>query len=164
MKALRIVVGLTLALIVAGLNGIAAYGYLGAATFETLFTSRPTDDPRWTTTATEEGSRHQPRDGAALFSLLTDSKHGKFSLFLAALCNLQFAAGMALVFVSRDGRRLFAFLVSVAVLGIVAELLGGAYSSSFGVTNWLGVVVSVLVVGMAFSLRTDGLPEGAGRV
>ena len=61
MKALRITVGLTLALIVASANAIAAYGYRGGAVFEVLFSSKPADDPRWTTTPTEDGPRHQPR-------------------------------------------------------------------------------------------------------
>ena len=117
----------------------------------------------WTTTPTEDGPRHQPRDGAALFSLITDSGYGKFCLFLAALCNLQFGAGMTLVFVSRAGWRLSAFLGLVAALGIVAELLGAIYTSSFGVSNWLGVVVSLLVVGLAFALRMGSKIRGLER-
>ena len=43
------------------------------------------------------------------------------------------------------------------MLGIIAEILGAEYTSSFGPITWLGVVVSVLLLAAALSLRRSEL-------
>ena len=150
MRPLRIFVGLFLALVVATINGLAGYGYLGLGLLDATWADH-SEDPRWERAETEEGTRYQPKDGAAALSIYTDSAHGRFGAFLLALCSLQFVAGSMLVFSPRAGRIRLAFFGSVAALGILAEVLGVWFSSSLGPTNLLGILFSTLLAVVAVS-------------
>ena len=158
MTALRIIAGLMLALVVSVVNGIAAVGYTIGGEFEmsmqAAFDGGIESDSRWESGQAEDGTiTKSPRDWKAAISLLGETKHGRFGLALQVFCLLQFIAGVLLVFRRAAGVTLATFLVLVGLGGIAVEVVGTKYSSSWGVTNVVGAVVSFLVIVVACCMR-----------
>lgn len=168
MKALRIITGLVLAFVVSTVNGVAGFGYIVGGEFEmsmnAAYGNEAASDPRWKKEEVDERTVTMPRDQKAALSLLLETKHGRFGLFLEMVCLFQFIAGVIIVFSRTAGMLLTAFLGSTALLGIVAELVGARLSSSLGVTNTIGIVISALLLVVAyFMLRAGGAQRQGGQ-
>ncbi|NIR32821.1 MAG: hypothetical protein GWN84_26690 [Gammaproteobacteria bacterium] len=168
MKPLKIVTGLMLALVVSATNGIAGLGYIVGGEFEmslnAAFGNEAASDPRWKSEQVDERTVTTPRDEKAALSLLLETKHGRFGLFLQMVCLFQFIAGAIIVFHRTAGIPLAAFLVLTAFLGAGAELVGARLSSSLGITNTIGLVVSALLLMVTYlMLRTPGAQSQVGQ-
>jgi hypothetical protein len=170
MTALRVIVGLMIAFVVSTINGFSGIGYVVGGEFEISMQAavgnEAKDDSRWETKEDGAESAISPRDGLAALSLLLESKFGKFGLVLQVLCLLQLIGGLLVVFRPTAGATAFAFLVLLAIAGIVVEVIGTRFSSTWGVTNVFGIIVSAMLVPVAFHMyrainRRDETQEAA---
>ncbi len=62
---------------------------------------------------------------------------------------LQFIAGLLVVFRPTAGVTTLTFLILIAITGASVEILGVQYSSTWGVTNIFGIMVSAILVPVA---------------
>ncbi|MDH3760851.1 MAG: hypothetical protein OEU50_07680 [Gammaproteobacteria bacterium] len=150
MTIFRIIVGLILAFIVSTINGVSGIGYTVGGEFEVSIQAAlkngAKDDPRWQNQENGADSTMSPRNGLATLSLLLESKFGRFGLFLQVFCLLQFIAGLLVAFRSTAGVKTLTFLILIAITGASVEILGAQYSSTWGITNILGIIVSAMLV------------------
>ncbi len=153
MTIFRVIVGLVLAFVVSMINGISSIGYTVGGEFEVLmqavFENGAKDDPRWQGQENGTDSTMRPRDVLAALSLLLESKFGRFGLFLQVVSLLQFIAGLLVVFQPTAGVTTLTFLILIAITGASVEILGVQYSSTWGVTNIFGIMVSAILVPVA---------------
>ena len=170
MTVLRVIVGLMLAFIVSAINGFSGIGYVVGGEFEISMNAavgnEANDDSRWETQEEGAESAINPRDGLAALSLLLESKFGRFGLFLQVLCLLQCIGGLFVIFRPTAGAKAFAFILLLAIAGIVVEIIGAWFSLTWGVTNMFGIIVSALLVPVAFHMyraihRNDETQEAA---
>lgn len=155
MQAFRIGTGLMLVLVVSVINGVSAMGYTIGGEFEISMQTigdGAASDPRWQKSENGTESTLSPRDDRAALSLLWDSKFGRFGLLLQVLCLLQFIAGVLIVIKRSAGVLMLAFVVLIVIAGILAEAVGAQLSSSWGFTNFFGVIVSVLLVPVVLNM------------
>jgi hypothetical protein len=100
-------------------------------------------DPHW---KRDPEGRYRPRDLMSTLSLLMDTGYGRFGLFLQVFCLLQFIAGVFVMFRKSAGALSAGLLSMVGVSGVGAEVLGAHFSSTWGVTNVVGAVVSFALI------------------
>jgi hypothetical protein len=150
MTAFRVVVGLMLAFAVSTINGLSGIGYTVGGELEislqAALENGAKDDSRWQSQENGAGSTISPRDGLAALSLLAESKFGRFGLFLQVFCLLQFTGGLIVALRPAAGVVTLTFLFLIAITGISVEVLGAQYSSTWGMTNILGIVVSAMLI------------------
>lgn len=159
MTAIRILTGLVLALVVSTANGLAGLGYTAGGEFEASMQAavhKSEGDERWKSKEAGGTVVKEPRNEMAAVSLIAGTKYGRFGLALQILCTLQFLAGVFLIFRPRAGLPMTGFFLLVAALGIAAEIIGARYSSSWGTTNTVGLVTSVVLVFLSYRLYQEG--------
>ena len=154
MKIYKLIVGLILAFIVSTINGISGIGYTVGGEFEISLQAavddKVEDDSRWKTQGEDTESYLIPRDRKSALILLLESKFGRLGLFLQVLCLLQFIGGLMVVIRSSTRAFAFVFLIMIAFAGVAAEIIGAYFSSTWGVTNIIGIGASVMLLQVAF--------------
>ncbi len=154
-----------LALVVATINGFSGIGYIVGGEFEISMEAaagnETKNDPRWQSQQNSTETTMSPRDEMATLSLLLESKFGRFGLFLQVVCLIQFIGGLLVVFRSTAGAAELTFLILIAIAGVLAEFIGAQYSSDWGITNILGLIVSIMLVPVVFNMykTTRGIDE-----
>jgi len=153
MTAIRVVIGLVLAFVVSPINGISGIGYTVGGEFEismqAAMGNEAKDDPRWQSDENAAKSTMSPRNGLATLSLLAESRFGRFGLFLQLFCILQFIGGLFVMVRPTAGLKTLTLLILLAIMGVSAEVLGAQYSSTWGITNILGITVSAILIPVA---------------
>jgi len=79
------------------------------------------------------------------FAEIVFTKLGGFGIFMIALATFQSAVACALPFKSRFGPGSAIFVITIAILGLLAEIIGPLLMTTFSQLNVVGIVVSILL-------------------
>ena len=156
MKTLRVITGLLLIIIITPINGIAGYGYTFGGIFgssiDVMF-SEPENDPRLNVTIGQDGKKHvEPKDTLSALKLIISTKYGAFGILLLIFIWLQAIAGVILIANDKAEFKMALFLGFVATGSLLIEIIGALLSSSFGITNYLGSIVAILIAISALTM------------